>query len=96
MAHKLSKRAVTLLALVNAYTVWEGDERPGKVMQRFWVPQSRPQWLESANTYVDVTGGGDARALRSLAGKGLIRHERATEYSFSITEDGIKALAEAL
>lgn len=75
---KVSPRALALLAIIDSKTERDAS---GKLL-RYYLP-----------IYGDgVSGSGDARALKSLETKGLIRAEGRTRYSFSITEAGRTAL----
>lgn len=93
---KLSNRQIVLLILINDYSLWKGDERPGKEIAAYWVPNRKPQWSATLKQFIDVSGAGDANALLALERKNLIK--RVTRYSdkaytFIITEDGIATVA---
>lgn len=75
-------RWLELLAKIDASTEWEGDERPGNALKSYWYPH-----------YGSVSGAGDAATLRAMERRGLIQRQRASEYSYSITEEGILLLA---
>lgn len=97
---KLSERALLLLEIIDASTTWEGDERPGRRLTRYFIPNVAGHWVERLKTRVFVSTGGDAAALRGLETKSLIRATKPGEggsarYYFAITEDGIAALAAA-
>lgn len=80
----LSHNAYRLLQLVDVATRWEGDERPGRVLECFYVPHLGD----------GAMGPGDASTFRSLERKGLLKsHSRTSAYAYEITEDGIMALA---
>lgn len=93
--YKLSDRAITLLTLVNDRTVWYGDERPGDRLQNWFVPSYTRVYSESLPDGVFISGSGDAKIFKSLQNKGLIKKQGNIDYSYSITEDGILALAES-
>jgi hypothetical protein len=96
---KFSERAETLLTLINDCTVWEGDERPGRKLARYFYPRVDGIWSPTLNRLVKVSTAGDASALRALESKGLIARMKPTEHSgpdrycYAITEDGILALS---
>jgi len=80
----ISQRALELLKLVDAATQWEGDERPGLKLTRYYVPRYG----------TGVSGAGDAAVFLGLERRGLIRNiAKTSRYSFAITEDGIAELA---
>jgi hypothetical protein len=82
---KLSSNAYRLLKLVDDSTRWAGDERPGTVLECFYVPQ-----LEDG-----ATGAGDASTFRSLERKGLIKSmPHVGDYAYMITEDGLVTLSQ--
>lgn len=93
----ISNKSLELLTLVGDHTEWEGDERPGRTLTRYFIPTNhdKQEWSKTLGSYVIVSGGGDASAFLSLERKGLIRKERTATYAFSITEDGLSVLAEA-
>ena len=71
---KLSDRAKELLIIIEKAT---DKDTSGQVV-RYFVP--------TINS--NVSGAGDARCLRSLEDKGLIKRMTATSYSYAITEEG--------
>jgi hypothetical protein len=83
----ISQRALELLKLVDAATQWEGDERPGPKLARFYVPRVGD----------GVYGPEDAASFRALERRGLIKPMPKTgRYSYAITEDGARGVGEAL
>lgn len=93
----LSAKARELLTLVGDHTEWEGDERPGTTLRRYFIPtdHGKSEYSTTLQRRVIVSGGGDAASFRALERKGLIRKERTATYAYSITEDGLLALAKA-
>ena len=74
---KLSQRAIFLLKLVDEATKRDS----GGALVMFWLP---PQGYA-------VSGGGDARCLKSLVDKELIEHVKEPYYYwFATTEKGHK------
>ena len=89
---KLSDRALELLQLIDDYTLWEGDIRPGEAMIQYFVPSPYEMHCKTLSRLIDVHGPGDANILKMLARRGLTKEEFSV-YSYSITEDGIAVLA---
>lgn len=102
MGH-FSTRAMVLLSIVEEATQWEGDERPGQKLTRYYYPRDDRigVWLSRWNRFeCQVGGSGDSRIFDSLERKGLIRRMKpevttgSDRYCYVITEDGIKAVAD--
>lgn len=84
---KLSANQIRLLKLVDSRTVWEGNERPGSVLACYFVPSH-------GSSKFDTYGGGDANSFKALERKRFIKRQpKGGDYAYSITEDGIAALA---
>ena len=95
MSVKLSDRQRLLLLLIDDVSQWEGDERPGKVNTRFWIPHAE-QWAEVLKTQVSVCGT-DFSCLGALHRRGLIAPVKTTlPHAYLITEDGIHEAARIL
>ena len=87
----LSDRALAVLMAIRERTEEDG---------RFWVPgagRGLDDRVEELDGYVNISGGGDAAVLRSLAGRGLIAHRggNVLRYAYAITEDGRQAVERA-
>lgn len=91
---KLSDRALELLQLVDDYTVWKGDTRPGDEMTQFFEPSANEMWCPTLNKTVQVSGPWPPASFSSLALNRLIRPEPGRAYSASITEKGLLVLAD--
>ena len=100
--YKVSPRARDLLLMIDQATSWSNDERPGTGEPTCWVPGDKTADVHvtdyegrNERSIGNVSGAGDARALRALEEKRLIkRHPNVHEYAYSITEEGMVALAE--
>ncbi len=90
----MTAKQIELLALVADYTKWQGDERPGRVLESFFVPQRGPMMSDTLGRALIIGGSGDARCFDSLVSKGFARRMRADEpYWLAVTEDGLLQLA---
>jgi hypothetical protein len=91
---KLSASAYELLTLIDEATKWEGDQRPGAKILRYWVPKATSEYSLTLKKTVYISGPGDASIIRSLRRHGLVKQEPLVDYACSITEEGILALEE--
>ncbi len=73
----ISSRAKEILLVIDKAT--DREEDTGEI-SRYWVPLGRGN--------DNISGAGDARCLRSLETKGLIKRMPASSYSYAITEEG--------
>lgn len=96
---KLSERAILILMAIRDKCNWP-------VLDRHWIPgdlRGMSDRVEELSLYVNISGPGDAKILRSLKERGLIARPRPndgssewpSEYYFDITEDGVVAIEEA-
>jgi hypothetical protein len=86
---KLNPRAYDLLILIADYSTCE-DDGP------MWIPAMQDglgQWSPSLHRHIEVSGAGDANAIKGLIRKGLIRHAHfrnamSNPYQARVTEEG--------
>lgn len=94
---KLSARAWEILLVIDERSEPSPDGR-------FWSPalyagccRGTDDWCDRLGRFINISGSGDARIIKSLRDKGLIARRRCptaslNEYASNITEDGRLAI----
>ncbi len=81
---KLSARAWEILLVIDERTVDGPDGH-------FWVPgmlYGTSDYCNRLGRFVNINGSGDAKIIKSLAAKGLVKMRSVQRYACGITEDG--------